>query len=236
MSFCGLAHCEEVKKERIIKEHYDDGSLKSETKYHDDGSLVSKYYFENGQLAIESYMKNGYQDIYQKEYSKRGILLKEFEQKNGEIIKNEFYCNEEMEQIFVRWVTGTEDLLVKNFKIPGDKEINLTQEEMLLLKESGMTGVLEIRGSSGISRECNPSRVVFIMHKLIDSPVELNLPDNNTIIYVQKDDGWQKLPNKALTLDRTIKFEVDKTNPGLILDMSENESGARQGGSIFLGI
>jgi antitoxin component YwqK of YwqJK toxin-antitoxin module len=247
---------EEAREGRVVKKFYKDGGLKSESRYYVDGSTSRKVYFENGQLSSETYissanasmrsksyfengqlasetnMDNRNQDVYEKGYSRNGTLLREYEIKHGKVIRDEFYCNEKMEQIFVRWIPGDKDLSVKKFL-----DLNLKDEEIALLKEAGITGDLEIRGSSGLGRECKASRAVFIMKKLIDSPIELKLPNETTIIYVQGDDGWEKIPGDAPTLDRTIRFKPDTNNPRYILHGSEGESrGGGHGGGISLGI
>ena len=112
----------------------------------------------------------------------------------------------------------------------------LTDRELVVLKNEGLTGELEIRGGSGLGRECQPGRAVFIFKTLISSPVELNLPAAASVIYIQKDNAWQKLPADSPMSERTIRFEMDEKNPKLILESSELESGARQGGSVYLGI
>ena len=247
---------EEASEGLVVKKFYKDRGLKSESRYYVDGSwsekvyfengqlssetytsyanasMRSKYYFKNGQLASETYMDNRNQDVYEKGYSRNGTLLKEYERKHGKVFKEEYYCKEKMEQIFVRWIPGAKDLSVKKFL-----DLNLKDEEIALLKEAGITGGLEIRGSSGWGRECKASRAVFIMKKLIESPIELQLPNETTIIYVQGDDGLKKIPGDAPTLDRTIRFRPDPDNPRYILHGSEGESrGGGHGGGISLGI
>ena len=136
-----------------------------------------------------------------------------------------------MRQIFVRWIPGPNEVTVKKFE-----DLDLKVDEINLLKQAGFTGQFEIRGSSGLGKECHSSKAIFIMQKLLDAPIELPLPDQTTIIYIQKENGWQKLPENARTLDRMIKFEPDPDDAKLIDDFSELETGGKEGGSIYLGI
>jgi len=106
--------CEANNENAAKKEYYDNGGLKMETIVHADGGTENRYYFDNGQLAVETSVKNNNQDVIQKEYTKKGVLSKVYEQKEGKVIRDEFFCKETMKQIFVLWVQGKEELSEKN--------------------------------------------------------------------------------------------------------------------------
>jgi len=213
----------------------EDGKLISKVKYFSDGSMKMQNFFKNGQISSESFCTNHYRDGGTKEYNSSGKLLSEQESKDGKLIKNEHYCNDVMEHIFVRWIPSPEPLSVKIFSMP-NFEIGLKETEIDLLKKAGLTGKLEVRGSGGLSREFKASRVVFVFQKLIDKPTSLRLPDGGTVIYIQKDSDWQKVLENAATVERLITFEPDRNDSKYILYSSEMESGDKMGGGISLGI
>ncbi len=210
------------------KTYYDNGKLKSQTVYQDN-KIIHKTYFENGRLSSETYLSNQNSDIVQRQYNKQGRLLEEYIRKDGKVVKEKFYCQETMEQIFVQWFKTQEQLTQKPFN-----DVEFKEDELRLLEREGIRGTLEVRGVSLLQRECQPSRMVIIIQDSQYLPTDLSLPNKTAIIYLQEDNGWRKLPADALVLERKISLKEDQNNPHWILEMTELESGGLQGGGFSL--
>lgn len=212
------------------KTFHQNGKLKSETVHNPDGSILSKHYFDNGQLQIESYANPLDGSIHIKQYNREGVLLSEQKKTAGGSVKTEYHCTNSMEQIFVRWMSGPGELTAKESRFRG---INISDEELALLKDANITGELEIVGSSGLSGECHASRVVFIFQDLVRKQVSLSLPKQTVLIYFQHEDGWRRFPQDAPILSRQIVFDPPKDESSRFMThMSERESGAKSGGSV----
>ncbi len=187
---------------------------------------VHRTYWENGQLRWGSSYKNGLPDGAWREYDKHGVLLSEKTFKNGKLIDSKIYCDKSIQFVFVRWHKGSQELTVKDFQV-ADFKVGLSHEEMSLLKKAGISGELEVRGSGGVSRECQEARMIFLMYKPIDAPVDFPLPEKGDLIYVQKENSWDFYPQRIPTLDRNVRFEPYKGYPDSTLYMTEMTTGAR---------
>ncbi len=101
--------------------------------------------------------------------------------------------------VWVRWHRGTQPLELDR-RLPK----HLTAEEVQRLRRLGLTGHLEWRATVR-EGQGPPSRVVIVAHRMIEGEVELRLPAEESVIYIQQEDGtWQMEPPDAPLLRRTI--------------------------------
>jgi hypothetical protein len=136
--------------------------------------------------------------------------------------------------VYLRWFPGPEFLSLT----PQPPESLLhryepTAEEMRLLWDAGLTGHLELRG--GRSGQFGlPARVLVVMQKQVNKEVELEVPEEGTVIYVQRDDHWEKLPPGAKTVKRKLRVVPQlPERPDITLVSEEREGGGVLGGSAF---
>lgn len=139
---------------------------------------------------------------------------------NTEIIAS-IVRNKPVKFVWVKWQRNGESISVDK-----EKALQLTDAEVQLLASNRLTGKLEVVGTNGESE----LRMVVIAEKQIDSPVELALPKESSIIYVQKDAGWIVLPQGNPTSNEKILLEP-KDNTTMF---SINEDDMIIGGGAFL--
>lgn len=217
-----------TEKPHVVKKYYPNEQLQSEVIY-ENARMNAKYFHENGQLASETDTDSkDFSNVIQRQYNKQGVMLNEKIIKDGQMIKDVFYCSHTMDQIFIQWFPSHELLAIE------DRYNLLKENDISNLKRMNLDGLLKVRSGGGNSRECEPARAIFIFQKPVTSLVTLNLPKAATIIYIQKNDGWKKAPSNAPTINRTITFEPDKHHADWMLYMSELESGGHTGASIIL--
>lgn len=141
--------------------------------------------------------------------------------------------DQRLEVVFVQWTPSSEHLSVKG--IPSMAEspaTTLTSKEVAQLEAMGLTGKLTITASSfqGTGKQ---SRAVIVMHRQVESAVELAQPDATEVIYVQNGNEWKMYPPDAPTLKRAILLEPFKHDPRSTSYMVELADGAAQGGTAF---
>jgi hypothetical protein len=135
--------------------------------------------------------------------------------------------------VYVRWLPGSQSLSLAP-QPPGSLHTNEpTAEEMRLLWDAGLTGRLELQG--GRSGQFGlPARVLVVMQKQVDKEVELEASEEGTVIYLQRDDHWEKLPPGAKTVKRKLRVGPQlPERPDITLVSEEREGGGVLGGSAF---
>ena len=141
--------------------------------------------------------------------------------------------DQRLEVVFVQWTPGSEHLSVKGIpSIAESPATTLTSEEVARLEAMGLTGKLTITASSfqGAGKH---GRVVIVMHRQVESAVELAQPDATDVIYIQDGNEWKMYPPDAPTLKRAILLEPFKHDPRSTSYMVELADGAAQGGTAF---
>lgn len=109
------------------------------------------------------------------------------------------------------WEPGSEPLtftgLTETFK----------KDEKRYLETLGLTGQIYI-GRTGIEggevgKKKERVRVVLIMYQPIKEPIDLFIPAEGSIMYVQTEDGWKTYPSDVPTLEQAIHLVVSEEDP-----------------------
>lgn len=119
--------------------------------------------------------------------------------------------------IQIRWVPGSQELeyqsVPRDLRNPqaqappglGPVAPDLNAAELEILRKSGVRGRLVGQGSTpgtfGIS-----ARLILIAQKQVNAEVRLPLPRDGFLIYIQENDGWQRLGTGRLT-DRNLRIQ-----------------------------
>jgi len=136
--------------------------------------------------------------------------------------------------------TGNQHLMTAFFRhVPGEQELNITHEPDWLTVEdrelilgSGLTGTIECFQSGGSNSTDWPRAKAFVIFTVgLSQNVRLPQPKRSTILYVQHEDEFVAIPNKAPTFDRAIEFYRDQTGWSFWVEQS---SGAKSGGGLSL--
>lgn len=133
-----------------------------------------------------------------------------------------------MDVLFVQWKPGPEPLKVTSCW----PEDGLTNEELDQLKATGLRGRLTIVTHSPPATD-KRNRAVVVMHRQLDSAVELFQPDRTTVIYVQEGSDWRKIPFGARTARQMISLEIATHTPAHTWYYVTLMNGAREGGTAF---
>jgi hypothetical protein len=135
--------------------------------------------------------------------------------------------------VYLRWLPGSQSLSLAP-QPPGSLFTNEpTAEEMRLLRDAGLTGRLELQG--GQSGQFGlPARVLLVLQRQVDEEVALEAPEEGTVIYLQRDERWEKLPPEAKTVNRKLRVGPQlPERPDITLVSEEREGGGVLGGSAF---
>lgn len=114
-----------IKKERLVKKHYENGQLKSEANYKNGKKEgLSKEYYENGQLKSEINWKNGKQEGLDKWYHENGQLGIEGNYKNDKLegLSKEYYKSGQL-RVEKNYENGELEGLYKSYYENGQLEI-----------------------------------------------------------------------------------------------------------------
>ena len=116
-----------------------------------------------------------------------------------------------VESIWIKWRPGPEPL-----SFDSDVRKYLTPGAQAILQRMSWDGHLEL--VKGYRVGTGPtSRIVVIMHRPIDKPMELPLPADAPIIYIQQDGGWIKHPIDAPVLSETLRLEINPDRPKQVM-------------------
>lgn len=134
--------------------------------------------------------------------------------------------------VYLRWVPGSQLLSLTLIPTPFHAS-EPNAEEIRLLRDAGLGGRLDLQGSRS-GQFGLPARVLVVMQKQVDGAVELEVPEEGTVIYVQRGDHWEKLPPEAKTVKRKLRLEPQwPERPDITIVSEELEGGGIVGGSAF---
>lgn len=129
----------------------------------------------------------------------------------------------------VRWKPSQQALAISDV-LQGAKAAPTTAdiEQLRALKLNGTIegGWRQIYGTGRTN-----SHAVIVLDHPVTSRVELPEPDGVSVVYIQRQDGWEKYPYTAPTLKRTISLQPLQSQgiPTQTEVMVELVTGARQG-------
>ncbi len=109
-----------------------------------------------------------------------------------------------LEVLYVRVVPGPGDLATD------PRNGTLTQDELMLLKSLGLTGVLQFGISEYHGNAPYDARAVIAFTGELHSRAELRQPLRTHVLYVEQGDGWTMYPPNAPTIRNKIKFWPSK--------------------------
>jgi hypothetical protein len=140
--------------------------------------------------------------------------------------------------IFAVWTPGAAPLTIQPFAAPRPPQrsglfapdtpdrppSNLTEQEAQRLRSAGITGQIQVSGMSALT---NTGRVVLIMSRQIDAPFQFFAPaENADVIYLQTNDGWQKLPPETAESKSLVRLYIPEGNPKVTGFEFDSGSGA----------
>jgi len=109
--------------------------------------------------------------------------------------------------VWGRWSSGPGPLSFNDFT-----DLVLTSEEKESLSSLGLTGQLIFSGS-GTHGRGRKVRLILIMDGPLDKPVDLAIPSEGAVIYVQGQGQWAMYPPEASTIEKTIHLYSPKDKP-----------------------
>jgi hypothetical protein len=133
--------------------------------------------------------------------------------------------------IFVQWKPASGKPITR-----GLKNIELTQREIAILTSQQVGGTFTVVGTQvhGQHNDSNnQTRVVIVMQRQIDRPVELRQPISDAV-YLQLNNEWKLLPAGTKTNDRLIRLEPSPQGADQTMYWFQLPDGARQGGNAFI--
>jgi len=81
-----------------------------------------------------------------------------------------------------------------------DLEVLTNEEESLFQDAENLSGKIDIFRYSSTGRGTG-SRIILVLQKPVDDPVRLAIPKDESVIYIQEDDGWRSIPSSFPTLN-----------------------------------
>ncbi|MGH9783581.1 MAG: hypothetical protein ACRD88_05295 [Terriglobia bacterium] len=127
--------------------------------------------------------------------------------------------------IFLKWSPSSVP-----FAIESEPRIDIGREAMAVIRTAGVTGRVEVVGSSVHGRG-RPATALVLMRGPITRGVKVPQPDGGTALYVQNGDSFLLQPPRVTTITREIELFPDDYNPGAVRYMVRLADGARQGGT-----
>lgn len=117
----------------------------------------------------------------------------------------------EVELIRAKWQPSSDPLsftgLTEEFR----------RDEVDFLKTLDLTGRIRIFASSlegaEVGRKRQRVRVVIVMYRPIDEPVDLFIPAEGSLMYVQTEQGWKTYPANVSTLPQALHLIVSEDDP-----------------------
>ena len=143
------------------------------------------------------------------------------------------YRRTALSRSYVRWYPAPVPL-VQTGPPPMLPNLQLTPDDLSLLKKANLTGRLEVQGG-GYGDGCGiPTRIIVIAQTEIHDEVVLALPTSGTVIYVQRGAEWTKLPADAQTGERKLRLAPqDAQHLNYTIETVELEEGGESGGGAF---
>ncbi|RPI24414.1 MAG: hypothetical protein EHM61_17105 [Acidobacteria bacterium] len=121
-----------------------------------------------------------------------------------------------VEQVYAKYSPASRpDQSLSVIPFPPDKQ-PITEEEIRLLEQMNLKGELRIEGFGTYSSKGarGPTiRVLLIMQRQVDSPVEFPLPPEGRLILLQTDSGWLLEPSDYRKTEKTVRIEPSNTAP-----------------------
>jgi hypothetical protein len=135
---------------------------------------------------------------------------------------------------FFRHYPGDTDLEISDpfaeMDLPMDGFEKLDETDLALLRQTGLRGKLESLGPSGSNSTTWPrARALIILTAPITQEISLPQPKHRSIVYVQNNGEFRRIPATAPTFERQIRIrrEPDGTHYSV-----EQSNGAQSGGFI----
>lgn len=125
----------------------------------------------------------------------------------------------EVDMVWIKWRPGSEALVL-------DSRLQnyLTEDEQARLLAMNLGGRLEWQRTALRGRGPS-SRMVIVMQHQLDEPVELPLPAERGVIYIQEQEGWRMDPSDAPTVRKTLRLEIDPGFPNTTLAVLKEPGG-----------
>lgn len=142
------------------------------------------------------------------------------------------------EVIFALWTPSTAPLTTESFPVPptpggrfpftpdtpSAPPTNLNEQEAQRLRAAGITGHIRVSGMSVLT---NTGRIVLIMSRQLDAPVQFFAPvENADVIYLQTGAGWQKLPPETAESKSVVRLYIPEGKPKVTGVEFDSGSGA----------
>jgi hypothetical protein len=120
------------------------------------------------------------------------------------------YQSRQVNIVWIKWAPSPGGLI-----LGPHVQDELTVDELVRIKAMKLKGFLEWKETSNLEK--GPiSRMVIILQQPVMKPVELKLPKESSVIYVQQLDGsFVMLPQEAPLLRRTLRIGPDPNFPGV---------------------
>ena len=129
------------------------------------------------------------------------------------------------------WVHGPEPLHCKT-PSPADAKYCPNDKEMILLRQEGLTGMIQLSGG-GFRIEHGPqAKAILIVDHSVPTEQDLREPDATSVIYIQTSrDHWRMLPSAAPLLDRFIILTPNAAGGGRMSIAVQDVDGSTTGGA-----
>lgn len=152
--------------------------------------------------------------------------------------------DQDVEVVFVQWTPRPGRL-----EVVGDRASHLSTAERAQLQGLGVSGTLRVveDGLFGFSGERfyqlpvgtetgkpRRGRVVVVMKRQLETPVDLPQPHGGEVIYVQGDKDWTRFPATGPELKRTVRLEVARHTATHTWYSVELANGGRSGGTAYV--
>jgi len=151
--------------------------------------------------------------------------------------------DQDVEVVFVQWTPSPGRL-----EVVGDRASHLSTPERAQLQALGVSGTVRVveDGLFGLSGErvyrlpagtetgkSRRGRVVIVMKRQLETPLDLPQPQGGEVIYVQGDKDWTRFPATGPELKRTIRLEVARHTVTQTQYSVELANGGRVGGTAY---
>lgn len=110
-----------------------------------------------------------------------------------------------------------------------------TDREMNTLQKAGVTGRLKFSGGGpGRFRRGPKARAIIVLDHSIATEQRLRQPRHTSVIYIQRADSWELLPQDAPLLERQIVLSPQSDYPQNVLAGVQDVDGSTSAGSCVL--
>jgi hypothetical protein len=142
------------------------------------------------------------------------------------------------------WIHGPEPLHCETFQtggiaanMPPGAEVQCPSDnEMTLLRQNGVTGIIRINGGTIADNHGPHAEAILIVDHSVPTEEDLKQPNATLVIYIQTPQNrWRMLPSTASLLDRFLILTPDAAGDGRTNIAAQNVDGSQSGGtcSIF---